>query len=269
MESKSDKFGYINFGPDGKTAGRQDCRTDLSDVTFLVPLRIDSKDRKENAATLIKYTLQHFRTSFIVLEANATHKYYPEAESEGFQYQFIKDTNEVFHRTKWINRLISMATTPYVAVWDTDAIAPPEQIITAVERLRTEHAIMSFPYDGRFYCCDKVSCDLFKKMLIIDVLLKRVPVMKLMHGYHSVGGAFIVNKKKYLKAGGENEEFYGWGPEDTERVKRFEILGLSIYYSPGILFHLWHPIGKNSWFANSDIERKNRFEILKICSLNN
>lgn len=34
----------------------------------------------------------------------------------------------------------------------------------------------------------------------------------------SVGGAFLVNRKVYLKAGGENEHFYGWGPEDTERV---------------------------------------------------
>ena len=28
----------------------------------------------------------------------------------------------------------------------------------------------------------------------------------------------------YLRAGGENEAFYGWGPEDAERVKRLEIL---------------------------------------------
>lgn len=248
-----------------KTARPHDRKTDLSDVTFLVPLRIDSPERKENADTLIKYTFLHFNTSFIVLEADATRKFYPDLEPEGFRYVFIEDANEVFHRTKWINRLISMAATPYVGVWDADAIAPPEQVVDAINILRKGDAVMSFPYDGRFYSCDRVSCDLFKRLLNIEILLKRVPVLKLMHGYHSVGGAFIVNKERYLDADGENENFYGWGPEDTERVKRFEILGLPIYYSPGVLFHLWHPIGKNSWFANRNIEIRNRKEFLSTC----
>lgn len=240
-------------------------QTDLMDVTFLVPLRIDSPERKQNADTLIKYTFQHFNTSFIVLEADSTRKFIPESEFEGFQYNFIEDTDEIFHRTKWINRLISMATTPYVAVWDADTIAPPDQIITAVEMLRAGESVMSFPYDGRFYSCDRISCDLFKRLLNIEILFKRVPVMKLMHGYHSVGGAFLVNKEKYLGAGGENENFYGWGPEDAERVKRLEILDLPIYYSPGVLFHLCHHMGKNSWFANAEIERENRKILQRTC----
>jgi len=245
---------------------RQDHMTDLTDVTFLVPLRIDSPERRENADTLIKYTFRHFNTFFIVLEADATRKYFPEYEPEGFHYEFIEDANEVFHRTRWINRLISMATTPYVAVWDADGIAPTEQIILAVERLRTGQAVMSLPYDGKFYSCDKISCDLFKRILDIEILMKRIPVMRLMHGYHSVGGAYLVNKEKYLLAGGENENFYGWGPEDTERVKRMEILNLPVYFSLGPLFHLRHPMGKNSWFANAETERKNRCELLRTCS---
>lgn len=251
--------------PTFTTARPHDCRTDLTDVTFLVPLRIDSPERKENADTLIKYTLRHFNTYFIVLEADANRKYFPDNEFKGFHYEFVEDTNEIFHRTKWINLLISMVKTPYVAVWDADAISPPEQIIKSLELLRAGNAVMSFPYDGRFYSCDKVSSDLFKKMHDIEILIKRVSVMRLMHGYHSVGGAFIVHKGKYLEIGGENENFYGWGPEDTERVKRLEILGLPIFYSPGVLFHLWHPMGKNSWFANAEIERENRKTLQKTC----
>lgn len=244
----------------------KDCtknRTDLYDVTFVVPLRIDSSERKDNIDALIRYIFNHFETNFIVLEADSGRKYYPEYNPAGFRYEFISDENEVFHRTKWINRLISMTTTLYVAVWDADAIASPGQILESVQKLRAEEAVMSLPYDGRFYSCDKVSCDLFKKYLDIQVLLKRIPVMRLMHGYHSVGGAYIVNRETYLKAGGENENFFGWGPEDTERIKRMEIMNLAIHYSPGVMFHLWHPIGKNSRFANAETERKNRIELLK------
>lgn len=158
-----------------------------------------------------------------------------------------------------------MTTTSYVAVWDTDAIAPAEQIIIAIKRLHKEHAVMSFPYDGRFFLCDKVSSDLFKRMLVIDILLKSAPVMRLMYGYHSVGGAYIVNKEMYMKAGGENENFYGWGPEDAERLKRLEIMNLQIQYSNGPLFHLWHSRGKNSWYANHKIEIRNRREFIETC----
>lgn len=257
MESKSAKFDYLNPG--------QECGTYLSDVTFLVPLRIDSQERKENADTLIKYIFHHLNTSFIVLEADVTRKFYPEQEPEGFQYVFFEDTDEVFHRTRWINLLMSFAKTPFVAVWDADAISPPEQIVEAVKMLREREAVMSFPYDGRFYSCDKVSGYFFKIILDFEILMKRFPFMSLMHGYHSVGGAFIVNKKKYMKAGGENENFYGWGPEDAERVKRMELLYLPIYYSCGPLFHLWHPMGKNSWFANLNVEIRNRKEFLLTC----
>lgn len=247
--------------------GPHDCRTDLTDVTFLVPLRIDSPERKENIETLIKYTFLHFKTNFIVLEGDSTPKFNLECYQEGMHYEFIEDKDEIFHRTKWINRLISLSDTPFVAVWDSDAIAPSGQILNAVDKLRLDEAVLSFPYDGRFYSCDKVSCELFKKLLNIEILLKREPVMKLMHGYHSVGGAFIVNKEKYQEAGGENENFLGWGPEDTERVKRLEILGLPIYYSPGPLFHLCHPMGKNSWFANKGLERNNRQVLQETCKI--
>lgn len=242
------------------------CTTDLSDVTFLVPLRIDSPERKENINALIKYTFQKFKTKLIVLEADSIRKFYPEYQNKSLHYKYIIDNNEVFHRTKWINQLISMAKTTYVAIWDSDAISPSQQILNAVKSLRSGLCVMAFPYDGRFYSCDKMSSDLFKKYTDIEILTKHLNVMRLMHGYHSVGGAFIVDKVNYLKAGGENENIYGWGPEDTERVKRMEVLGLPVSFSPGVLFHLYHPKGKNSWFANPSIERMNRLELLKTCS---
>jgi len=177
---------------------RQDLRIDLSDVTFVVPLRIDSPERKANIDTLIKYTFRNFRTKFIILEADLERRYFPERDQEGIRYEFIEDKNEVFHRTKWINRLINLSNTPVVGIWDAEAIAPVDQIKDAVGRIRSGEAVLSFPYDGRFYYCDKLTSDLFRKHLNIEIPGKRVPVMKLMHGYHSVGGAFFVNKNKYM-----------------------------------------------------------------------
>jgi glycosyltransferase involved in cell wall biosynthesis len=242
-------------------------KKDLTDVTFVIPLRIESQQMIRNTDTVINYIGYHFNTSIYILEADEVQRYFPCYSKGNIRYLFIEDRSEAFHRTKWINRLISMATTPYIAVWDADAIAPPGQVLESVQKLRAEEAVMSLPYDGRFYSCDKVSCDLFKKYLDIQVLLKRTPVMSLIHGYHSVAGAYIVNKEIYLNTGGENENFFGWGPEDTERIKWMEIMNLAIHYSPGVMFHLWHPLLKNSWFASADLERKNHNELLKTTGI--
>ncbi len=91
-------------------------------------MRIDSPERKANIDTLIKYTFRNFRTKFIILEADLERRYFPERDQEGIRYEFIEDKNEVFHRTKWINRLINLSNTPVVGIWDAEAIAPVDQI---------------------------------------------------------------------------------------------------------------------------------------------
>lgn len=241
------------------------CKHNLTDLTFLVPLRIESVFREENINTSINYLLRHFNSRIIVLEADKEQKYYPRFKSKLLQYKFIQDNSEIYRKTRWINQLINMADTAYVAVWDVDAIAPPEQVVESVINLRSGKYAMSFPYDGKFYACDKITSDIYKKIPDIKVLTKRIPVMRLVYSYHCIGGAFLINKQKYLLAGGENENFIGWGPEDFEHVKRMEILDLGVHYTKGPLFHLWHPRGKNSWYANRDIEIHNRKELLRTC----
>jgi hypothetical protein len=54
--------------PDCKTARPHDRKTDLTDFTFLMPLRIDSEKRRENADTSISFILRHFDTTVIVVE---------------------------------------------------------------------------------------------------------------------------------------------------------------------------------------------------------
>jgi cellulose synthase/poly-beta-1,6-N-acetylglucosamine synthase-like glycosyltransferase len=238
-------------------------KTDLTDVTFLVPLRVDSEERKENIDTLIKFTFSHFETNFIILEADDDRKYFPETNVERFTYSFIEDHNEVFHRTKWINGLIRMARTPFVAIFNADVIAFPDQIMEALEMLRSEKAVMSLPYDGRYYACDKITSSVFRANPKIEFLFHRIPVMNLMCGYHYSGGMFIVRKEKYLDAGGENEKIIGLDLVDQERLIRMYILDLPVFYSTNPLFHLWHPIQKGEFKADPEIASKNLKEFLK------
>ncbi|TAL64893.1 MAG: hypothetical protein EPN88_10345 [Bacteroidetes bacterium] len=230
-----------------------------------MPLRIDSECRKENADASISFILSHFETTIIVVEGDLTRNYYPDFKTRAFHYEFLKDTRLFFHKTRYINRLIELTVTPFIAVWDADAIVPVEQILESAEVLRMGETVMSIPYDGRVFICDQYLSDLFRSHPKIELFLKLAPSLPLMYGYHSTGGAFMADNQKYLETGGENENFHGWGPEDAERVKRLEIMNLPIHNSEGPLFHFWHPRGQNSWYADSRIEIQNRREFIETC----
>lgn len=62
-------------------------------------------------------------------------------------------------------------------------------------------------------------------------------------GVIGASGTVFAQTEKYLQAGMENEDFYGWGLEDGERHYRWLSFGYRIYRSEGCLFHLSHPMG--------------------------
>lgn len=241
------------------------CKTDLTDFTFLMPLRIDSEKRRENADTSISFILRHFDTTVIVVEGDESKKFYPDFQTGDLLYKFIDDKSVFFHKTKYINRLIESASTRFIAVWDADVIAHPDQILESVMVLRKGEAIISIPYDGRVYISDNSLSGLFRSIPNAEILLKLAPCLPLMYGYYSTGGAFLADREKYLDTGGENESIRGWGPEDFERIKRMEILNQKIHFSDGPLFHLWHPRGRTSWYADKETEIRNRRELIKTC----
>jgi glycosyltransferase involved in cell wall biosynthesis len=61
---------------------------------------------------------------------------------------------------------------------------------------------------------------------------------------HMRGGLLGVWKKDLLAVNGWNEEFTGWGMEDTELVTRLFYSGVTIrkLKFAGITWHLWHPV---------------------------
>jgi glycosyltransferase involved in cell wall biosynthesis len=239
----------------------------MADVTFVIRSRIDSFQRKENLDTILHYLNSNFLTNIIIHEVDYTQKIIPNFKIENLQYKFILDKSIIFHKTKYANEMIISAKTPYVAIWDIDSIAPPEQVVESVLELRKQDVVMSYPYDGRFFACNEEITSLYKNLLNIGILISFLPVMPLMHSYNSSGGAFIVNKKRYLEFGGENESIFGWGLEDAERIKRMEVQNSKIFYSSGPLFHLFHPIGDNSSFLNSKYEIQNRKVFFQTCSM--
>lgn len=240
---------------------------DLSDTTFLIPIRVDSKEREENLDTVLEFIYSCAKASVIILEADESRKYLFKKEYPDATYLFIKDQNPVFHRTYYLNRMLCYAQTPIVGIWDTDVILPIEQINEALNGIRSNKAVMSFPYDGHCFNVTESISGRYKQEKKISILKRSMHNFSLAFGGQSFGGAFFVDREKYISSGGENESFYGWGSEDLERVKRMEILCLPVYRSYGPLFHLYHPRKENSFYVNGEIEIKNKKELLKVCQM--
>lgn len=236
-------------------------------VTFVIPLRVDSPERERNLDLLLDtlVTIEHAEVH--ILEADNKSRYRLKKNYCNVVYRFVKDLDPVFYRTKYLNCLLQEAEGSIVGIWDTDIMMPEIQILDAIREIKVGKAIMSYPYDGCFYSLTPERSELFVQDKSYKKLEEQEDDRNLTHGAHSVGGAFFVNKKMYLQAGGENEHFYGWGPEDAERAKRMEILGLPIYRAKGPLYHLYHPRKENSWYGSQEIELKNRREFLKVCSM--
>jgi len=240
-------------------------KINCKDITILIPVRIDSQEREANIKAVLEFIKKCFETEILVLEADKKEKIFSPFID---QKVFIEDHDRIFHRTKYLNYMTQLSKTPYLAIWDTDVLLHPEQLNGAVALLRENRADMVFPYNGKMLDIPNIIRELYLKTQNFEVLDQNCGKFHTMHGDASVGGLFLVNKMAYRDAGMENEFFYGWGPEDAERVKRWEILGYKIERIEGPLFHLCHPRNENSWFGSKEIEIKNRKELINICKKN-
>lgn len=228
---------------------------DMDDLTVLMPVRIESIIRLENLLAVIRYLTDNFNVRIAVLEASQhNNKILQRLIPEEVRYTFVKDTDPVFYRTKYINSLTLSAYTPYIAVWDADVVFPPQQINQSVELLRTGEYDVIFPYDGMFWDTSKDIRQMFIETGDIEMLTELKEMMSSLYGPGMKGGAFIVNRGKYINAGMENLRFYGWGPEDWERYERWKNIGLRMKTIKGNLYHLSHPRDMNGTH-NSEQQR--------------
>lgn len=220
---------------------------DLNDTTFIIPLQIDSVSRLENLFLTIGFLQHNFECKISILEAGHYNNGLVEKCIHHIDYCFIEDKDTIFHRTKYLNILAHRVNTPYLAIWDLDIIIPCKQIIDSIKQLRSGNSQVAYPYDGRFLETSFLLRQHYLENKDLSFLIRNQGKMKLLHAtYKGVGGAILIRKEEYFKAGLENEYFYGWGAEDDERLARWEILEYRIYRSEGALFHLTHIRSTNS-----------------------
>ena len=236
------------------------------ELQVVIPVRIDSVERLRNLR-LVLHDLSVMGIQVIVLEADKRSHCSVLLSSFAFDYIFVEDDNEIFHRTHYLNRLLHICTAPVVGIWDTDVMLSKSQIEESLNAVLAEGYVFSSPYNGHFHFLTAQQSITYATNPDAAFLHDCFPATLPFRQRASWGGAFLVDKKSYLQCGGENERFYGWGPEDVERVHRLEILGHPVHRANKALYHLWHPRGVNSFSADAEMAFKNRMELIRICSM--
>lgn len=230
-----------------------------ADFTFIIPVMYDHEDRRQNLQTVVNYIQQHFDANIIIGEIN-TDKF---ADLRTIRF----DYNGHFHRTKALNEMTLMANTLFVINWDADVIIPPFQIYQMMQLLR-DGADVVYPYDGTFAGVPR------KYFAEVASNLETLAPLKGEHWrgfgqerFKSVGGALGYNVERFFKAGGENEAFVSYCPEDQERFWRFNLLGMDVQRIDGALYHLDHYRGPDSTMNNPDSREGHKYwERLKNCT---
>jgi hypothetical protein len=171
-------------------------KIDLTDVTFLFPMRIDTIERLENLMEVIRFIRANCETNVHIIEASAYHnKLLSQLLPETITYTFIEDYDTIFYRTKYINQLGQNAHSDIVAVWDGDVIAPVTQMEESVQLIRDGNADFVFPYKDRFLDTSEIVRELYIKKCNLSILRENEGKMTPLYAPDPTGGGFLQTAK--------------------------------------------------------------------------
>jgi hypothetical protein len=227
-------------------------KTNLSDVTFIILIRLDSIQRLENVIAVIDFLTKNFFANFIVVEScRFNNNILRKLIASKVQYFFVEDKDPVLYKSKIINMFINKVITPIVSLWDADVVCNPRSIIESVSVLRRGDADVSYPYNGICFNTSSIIREGFLKRRKMQFLEKHKGKMTSLHKQQLFGGGVFINYKKFFESGCENENYYGWGDDDFDRYEKYKILGYRIYRVNSELYHLTHPRYNNSNYTSS------------------
>ena len=232
-------------------------------LTFMIPVKMDTPDRERNLSVTTSHLLHNYNCKIIVTEADAEQKakkFLPDDDRIVYRYCELCDLDP-FHRTKYLNEMTNMADTECVANYDVDVMFNPESIEHAVDLIMKENADVVYPFGRGEYDQIRVFCDanLHQAENIIEdgyhinpqKFVTEPKDFKLGQWTTLAGHCQIFKRSSYFDGFLENENFISWGPEDAERLHRFETLGFDVRHIKGsLVYHLEHAQSVDSGRGN-------------------
>ena len=248
----------------------------LSQATFIIPIRIESTDRLRNVVTTTAFLMENFDTNIIIKEVDNESVFQKEAIPlleeildiniwQNFNYIFEKSDEPLFHRQKVLNEMIMESDTEIVVNYDCDVILPKESYQLAYEGIINGIYDLVYPYGSGHYQKQVKATDITVSKFLETGDYEFLDAVSNIHT-SDFGWAQFFKRSVYIQGGMENENFKAYAPEDKERYYRFNKLGYAVGRVENYVYHLEHARGENSWFTNPHME-SNMAEWNKIKSM--
>lgn len=226
-------------------------------LTFLIPIRIETDDRLRNIISTVSYLLKHIPAKIIVKEVSnhPTFKFkaIPEIKKyvdiSNLTYLYEESNDPWFCKSKVLNDLIVESDTKIVANYDADCILPLSSYTYAYEIIDSNQADVVYPYGcGIYQWKSNYNMEIYDEFMnsFNTSILDRKKTLS----NSTIGWTQFINRQKYIDSYMMNENFISWGCEDDEFYYRMSILGNRIARIDDYVYHLEHSRTTNSWFNN-------------------
>ena len=239
---------------------------DLSQATFIIPIRIESSDRLRNVVTTTAFLMENFDTNIIIKEVDKESIFQRDAlpllqsvlDRENiftnFNYIFEQSADPLFHRQRILNEMVMEADTEIVVNYDCDAILPIDSYLWAYKMIREGISDVVYPYgQGNYQKQVDPNDDVVSNFLETGDYAHLDSASKIHTS--DFGWAQFFKRSVYIEGGLENENFKAYAPEDKERYYRFTRMGYHVdRIADGWVYHLEHVRGENSWFTNPHMQ---------------
>lgn len=229
-------------------------------LTFLIPVKIESQDRVKNISTILCYLLSKFDAVVSVKECDYETKFESYiipilierfgSVPKNLTYVFEKQKSKFFYKTKLLNDLLDKSNTEVVCNYDADVLLPESSILNAYDMIFSKKSDVVYPYGcGVYQKAVTYSQETFNTFIKSDMKVEYLDQYSTKNN-STIGWCQFIRRKNYIKSFMMNENFYAWGPEDCEFYYRLNFLGNKVDRIDNYVYHLEHTRSNDSWFSN-------------------
>lgn len=233
---------------------------DLTNTTFIIPVCIESEDRHNNVITVLGYLNHHFKTNVLIHELSDNLSKLPteilKLKNLNIKHILEHTNMQYYHRTRQLNEMLNIVTTPTVVNYDIDVLLPVDTYIDAINMIINGDFDVVYPYGDGLYQ-QRIFRTFNRDKFNINFNLDEISNVNYDIWQAKYGHCMFLNTKKYRESGGENEVFIGYGPEDVERYERFIKLGYKVTRIVNFVYHLEHSRTSFSNNQHTYFERNN------------
>jgi GT2 family glycosyltransferase len=244
----------------------------LHDLSFVIPLRVDSDDRVRNLRVALRYLDRFFPDSEVIVVESSPSPQTTEVCVGHPRVRFRFDENPGrFSKGTVANIGILEATRRFVAVYDADVLLDPRAIELATRVMRTGLVRAILPFNSVFADVDGDLASAIASTLDVGVVgrvknARRAPPLSGLHVRVVKGGIILADRDVLRLEGGFNKKMVSYDWQDVEVIHRLTKLGYRVFQLRRFsCVHLDHDRGPDS--MPNEYSAANKAEFSRVIAM--